>query len=48
MGKEGYGNEAAPKMEWAAVFTTWRSSQSSTEGAPLPQILPGLSVKKEA
>lgn len=41
-GKEGPGDEAAPKMEWAAVFTIWQSSQSSTEGAPLRWILPGL------
>lgn len=32
----------ALKMEWAAVFITWQSSQSSTEGAPLRWILPGL------
>lgn len=34
-GKEGSGDELAPKIEWAAVFTIWQSSQSSTEGAPL-------------
>lgn len=41
-GKEGPGDEAAPKKEWTAVFTIWQSSQSSTEGAPLCWILLGL------
>lgn len=40
-GKKGPGDEATPKMERAALFAVWRSSQSSTEGAPLRQILLG-------